>query len=112
VLKALWSGSGWGAFSQVVGPSGGFPACVTGEGAGGAAVLNAVAVGPVSAEVWVGGGCGRLWVHDPAGGWTQVKSQTDAHVLGMSFVNSGGTESGYMGCFRSGPTQQSIIRVH
>jgi len=111
LLAATWSGSGYGAFSQVSPPTGGFPNCVTGGGFDGVPVLNAVGGGPVSGDVWVGGLCGRLWVRDASESWAQVKSQTDAHILGMSFVNTGGAESGYLGCFRSGPTQQSIVRV-
>ena len=47
-----------------------------------------------------------------SGGWTQVKSQTDAHILGMSFVPLGTSNAaGYLAGFRSGPTQQCIVRV-
>jgi len=62
--------------------------------------------------VWAAGACGRLWMRATTGGWTQVKSQTDAHILGMSFVPLGASDAaGYLAGFRSGPTQQCIVRV-
>jgi photosystem II stability/assembly factor-like uncharacterized protein len=112
VLKATYSGGTFGALSEESGPSGGFPRCTTGEAFGDIPVLNAVGVAPVTGQVWVGGACGRLWMRSTSNAWIQVKSQTDAHILGMSFVPLGTTgAAGYLGGFRSGPTQQSIVRV-
>ena len=52
--------------------------------------------------------CGRVWKYAPQV-WTEVKSQTDAHVVGMSFVSTGGADLGYIGGMRQG--QQCIVKV-
>ncbi len=111
VLTATASGGSFGAFTEVAGPTGGFARCLTGKGYDGEAVLTEVEIAPSTNEVWVGGACGRLWKRSTSGTWTNVKSTTDAHVVGMSFVPSGSGAAGYLGCFRASQTQQSIVRV-
>lgn len=58
-----------------------------------------------------GGACGRLWSRTTSGVWTEEKSGTDAHVVGMSFVPNGASAFGFIGGFRSTQTQQCITRV-
>jgi hypothetical protein len=40
-----------------------------------------------SSELWVGGQCGRVWRRTAgvSGVWSEFKSQTDTHILGISF---------------------------
>ena len=77
----------------------------------GVPVLSEVEVAPVTGEVWIGGACGRLWVRSTSGVWSEVKSATDTHVLGMSFVPDGGSARGFIGGFRATNTQHCIISV-
>jgi hypothetical protein len=110
VLKATATAGSFGAFTEVTNTAG-FPLCVTGENYDGVPILNEVEIAPNTGEVWVGGACGRLWVRHTNGSWTQVKSQTDAHVVGMSFVPAGSSAAGYIGAFRTNKSQQCIVRV-
>ncbi len=108
VLTATWSAGNFGAFSEPLPSPPVFPECKTGAGLEGFPVLNEVEIAP-SGAVWVGGACGRVGVRSTSGTWTEVKSQTDAHVVGFSFV-PGGT-AGFVAGYRSSDTQQCIVRV-
>ncbi len=108
VLTSTWASGNFGGFSEPVPAPPVFPECKTGAALDGFPVLNEVEIAPNGA-VWVGGACGRIWVRSTSGTWTEVKSQTDAHVVGFSFV-PGGT-AGFVAGYRSSDTQQCIVRV-
>jgi len=110
VLASTWSSGSFGAFTEVT-PSGGIPACVTGLALADSPVLSEVEVAPNTGEVWVGGACGRLWSRSSGGTWTEKKSGTDAHVVGLSFVADGSGARGFVGGFRNSQTQQCITSV-
>ena len=74
--------------------------------------MDATAVGPLnevavlsSTNVFVGGQCGRVWQGYDGPAWTEQKSQTSFHILGMSFVSQ---DLGYMATLRHGIS--SIVR--
>jgi photosystem II stability/assembly factor-like uncharacterized protein len=113
VLHATYSGGNFGTFSAFS-SAGQFPACVTGYNVRGQSntfgptspVLRALA--PISAsDLWVGGECGRVW-HLVSGMWTEVKSQTDAHIRGISFP--GGSSPGFFVGYRFFQTTQALVR--
>lgn len=110
VLVSDYASGTFGAFSDVT-PTAGIPVCETGVDLGSAPVLSEVDIAPSTGDVWVGGACGRLWSRTSAGAWTEEKSGTDAHVVGMSFVANGGSAYGFIGGFRNSQTQQCITRV-
>ncbi len=107
VLSSPYSGGTFQAFTEVVNPAG-FPRCTAGRGLEEVPVLNEVAVVSTGA-VWVGGACGRMWLRSTTGTWTEVQSQTDAHVVGLSDVPS--SSACYVAGFRSSNTQQCVVRV-
>ncbi len=107
VLTSTWASGNFGDFTEVVNPTG-FPECRTGVALEEVPVLSEIEIAPNGA-VWTGGACGRMWVRSTSGSWTEVKSQTDAHVVGWSFV-PGGT-AGFVAGHRSSDTQQCIVRV-
>jgi hypothetical protein len=110
VLKASWTGTGFGTLSDVTPPST-VPLCVTGNDAYGQAILTEVDVAPNTGEVWIGGACGRVWSRSGSGSWSEIKSQTDAHVIGMSFVPDGSGAVGFIAGFRASQTQQCITSI-
>jgi photosystem II stability/assembly factor-like uncharacterized protein len=103
ILSATLSGGSFSGFS-VVSNLPVIPACTAGTDLGRIAVLNRVKVSP-SGDVWAGGECGRVW-RLSGGTWSEQKSQTDAHVLGISLPTA---SVGYFGCHRQSDTQQSIV---
>ena len=44
---------------------------------------------PLNSDIWVGGECGRVWRRTSSGTWTELKSHTSGHVIGMSLTSSG-----------------------
>jgi hypothetical protein len=68
-------------------------------------VLMEIAVDPASGEIWVAGECGRVWRRTASGAWSEVKSQTDAHVRGLSMTSQGML---FLAGFRATETQQVI----
>jgi photosystem II stability/assembly factor-like uncharacterized protein len=113
VLHATYSGGNFGTFNAFS-SAGQFPACVTGYNVRGQSntfgptspVLRALA--PLSSsELWVGGECGRVW-HLASGTWAEVKSQTDAHIRGISFP--GGSSPGFFVGYRFFQTTQALVR--
>ncbi len=59
--------------------------CVIGDDLESIPVLKCVALTP-NGDVWTGGECGRVWRLDASlGQWTPVRSQTSAHIRGLSF---------------------------
>jgi photosystem II stability/assembly factor-like uncharacterized protein len=109
VLKSTLSSGSFGAFSEDA-PSGGIAACVTGEALAASPVLSEVEVAPNTGDIWIGGACGRLWSKRSTG-WTEVKSGTDAHVVGLSFAADGSGARGFVGGYRDSQTQQCITSV-
>jgi len=81
------------------------PECSVGEGADEVEPLTEVDVVDAT-NVWVAGHCGRVWRFDGAA-WAQHKSQTDAHVRGMSFVSA---DVGYLAGWRESNTQSCIVK--
>jgi len=59
-----------------------------------------------ASNVWVAGQCGRVFKFDGLT-WAQHKSQTDAHVRGMSFISA---DVGYVAAWRDSNTQSCIVR--
>jgi hypothetical protein len=105
ILSSSLSGGTFGQFA----PVNAHPvvsACTAGTDLGRISVLNRVRVAP-SGEVWTGGECGRVW-RLTGGTWQEEKSQTDAHVLGITFP-VGTPAVGYFGCHRQSDTQHSIV---
>jgi photosystem II stability/assembly factor-like uncharacterized protein len=94
---------GGGVFTEVSGYD--IPACVVGEVPDEVEPLTEVEIVDAS-NVWVGGHCGRVFRFDGAT-WTEHKSQTDAHVRGMSFVSA---EVGFLATWRGSNTQSCIVR--
>jgi photosystem II stability/assembly factor-like uncharacterized protein len=109
VLKASWTGTGFGTLSDVT-PTATIPLCVTGADANGQPILTEVEVAPNTGEVWIGGACGRVWFRSGSS-WFEAQSQTDAHVMGMSFVPDGSGAVGFVAGFRASQTQQCITSV-
>lgn len=104
VLKATLSN---GAFSTLVAATTTFSECNVGESPTTADVLGEIEIAPGGA-VWVGGQCGRLWRSSDGVAWNSVRSMTDAHVLGMSFIAA---NSGFVAGHRSNRTGHSIVRI-
>lgn len=106
VLTSTFTGGSFGTFTEVAPPASGFVSCDIGDDLS-AWVLSEVEVAP-GGTVWVAGMCGRTWKR-VAAAWVEIKSQTDAHVVGMSFVSTAGGDVGYVGGLRGG--QQCIVKV-
>ncbi len=110
LIRSTLGGTGYTNFSEVTGPSGGFPDCTIGDVSAAFPVLSEVDIAP-GGHVWVSGKCGRVWKL-ASSTWTELKSQTSSHVVGQSFVP--GSPSGYvgfLGSFRSGQGQHCVVRV-
>ncbi len=107
VLTGTASGGSFSALTEDPGPSGGFPKVYTGKAYEDIPVLNEVEVCAATGEVWVGGACGRLWKRSVTGTWQQVKSGTDAHIVGLSFPSA----TGYAAGMRKSQTQQCVTRI-
>ena len=108
-MTISWTGTGFGTLSDVT-PSYTVPLCEPGNDAFGQPVLTEVEVAPNTGEIWIGGACGRVWFRSGSS-WFEVQSQTDAHVLGMSFVPDGSVAVGFVAGFRASQTQQCITSV-
>ena len=102
IVKAV-GGVMMGQFVDVRGYD--IPECSVGEGADEVEPLTEVEVVDAT-NVWVAGHCGRVWKFDGAT-WAQHKSQTDAHVRGMSFVSA---DVGYLAGWRESNTQSCIVK--
>jgi photosystem II stability/assembly factor-like uncharacterized protein len=108
VLRSAWNGVSFGAFVEQVNPQG-FPQCLTGEELLSSPVLTEVEVAPATNDVWVGGMCGRVWVLR-AGTWTEIQSQTSAHVTDIAFGPAqAASPVGFVNGF--GPGQQCVVRI-
>ncbi len=81
------------------------PECTVGESPAEVEPLTEVEVLSTT-NVWIGGQCGRVWQWNGSA-WIEHKSQTDAHVWGMSFVS--GT-SGFISGQRRSNTQSAIVK--
>jgi hypothetical protein len=113
VFSSPLSGSVPGTFVSAT-PALVVDACNVGNGITEVPVLNSVKIAP-GGDVWVGGQCGRIWMRSAATGiWTDppLKTQTDAHILGMSFAPLSGGYVGYLACFRKDQTQFCIVRYN
>jgi photosystem II stability/assembly factor-like uncharacterized protein len=107
VLVSQYSAGAFGPFTSMT-PQPTASACTVGFDLNTVAVLNRIAINPSNGDLWVGGECGRVW-HFTNGAWIQRKSQTSAHVYGMSATPGGYV---YLGCMRHDNTQQCIVRWH
>ena len=107
VLTGTAAGGSFSALTEDPGPPGGFPKVYTGKAYEDIPVLNEVEVCAATGEVWVGGACGRLWKRSVTGTWQQVKSGTDAHIVGLSFPSA----TGYVAGMRKSQTQQCVTRI-
>jgi photosystem II stability/assembly factor-like uncharacterized protein len=103
VFVSNWSGT---TFSQFMAVSHPFPfsPCAVGEDLGFTPALNRLEIAP-GGRVWVGGECGRVYSYE-SGTWAPHKSQTDAHVRGISFPAD---NRGYFACQRLGVSGWSIV---
>jgi photosystem II stability/assembly factor-like uncharacterized protein len=99
-------GGSFGAFTEVPPPAGGFPRCTIGDDLL-YSVLSEVEIAP-NGDVWVAGMCGRVWKY-ASSAWSPVRSQMDAHVVGMSLVPTQEGYVGYIGGLRR--AQQCIVKV-
>jgi photosystem II stability/assembly factor-like uncharacterized protein len=104
ILSAIGGTNGFGAFTEVNHPP--IPACNVDENLGAVPVLNEVEIA-ADGDVWAAGECGRVWQYTSALGWLERKSQTDAHVYGMSFPAA---DTGFLACQRASRTGPSIVR--
>ena len=105
ILQSSAGTGGFGAFTVLAQT---VPPCTVGAGIDVVPILNEVEIVPGSGPVWVAGQCGRVWRYTTSGGGLLVefKSQTDAHVFGMTFPSSG---IGYMACNRVDGSQSCIV---
>jgi hypothetical protein len=69
-------------------------------------VLSQIEAAP-DGDLWIGGECGRVWQFTPPSLWVEHKSQTDAHVQGLSVP---APDTGMLACQRSSRTGWSIVR--
>lgn len=105
VLKATLAA---GAFSDFVAVGQTFSECAIGDAATSVPVLTEVEIAPGGA-VWIGGQCGKLWKSTDGGvNWISVRSQTDAHVRGMSFPAA---DTGFIACHRQNRSGHCVIRI-
>jgi photosystem II stability/assembly factor-like uncharacterized protein len=106
VLSSTFSGGQFSTFVEVPNPLT-FPPCTVGDDLDSVPILNRVEVAP-GGDVWVGGECGRVWrLH--AGIWDQYKSQTDAHIRGLSFPLDA---YGFAVGFTAGRSAWSVVQFH
>ena len=105
VLKATLSA---GVFSDFIAVGQTFSECAIGDAATAVPVLTEVEIAPGGA-IWVGGQCGKLWKSTDGGAnWNSVRSQTDAHVRGMSFPAA---DTGFIACHRQNRSGHCVIRI-
>jgi photosystem II stability/assembly factor-like uncharacterized protein len=83
-----------------------FLACDAGEDLMRIPVLNEVEIAP-DGDVWIGGECGRVWQFVSPSTWIEHKSETDAHVVGLSVPLA---DTGFLGCHRANRTGSSVVR--
>lgn len=104
LLKSVKSGGVFGRFD----PHRTVAACVIGDAAEPPqySVLNKIALDTAN-NIWIAGTCGRVWKVTSTS-LEPFKSQTDAHVLGMSFPAE---DVGFLACHRASRTGHSIVRV-
>jgi photosystem II stability/assembly factor-like uncharacterized protein len=113
VLASTFAGGSFRRFNVVAEPAGGFPLCLTNESAndlGRTPVLTEAEIHPATGDLWVGGQCGRVWKRTAVGAWTEFKSQTDTHILGISFGVDGSSVKGYFGGHRDEFPQGCVVR--
>jgi photosystem II stability/assembly factor-like uncharacterized protein len=84
-----------------------FTSCTIGTDLGRIPILNEIAVNPSTNDIWVGGECGRVWRRTGSGSWSELKSQTSGHVVGLSLTASGHV---YASTMRQNETQQGLTR--
>ena len=58
-------------------------------------------------DIWITGQCGRVWRRTLSGSWTELKSQTSTHLLGISFPSA---NTGYFGGLRKEQPQHCVVR--
>lgn len=105
VLKATLSA---GVFSDFIAVAQTFSECAIGDAATAVPVLTEVEIAPGGA-IWIGGQCGKLWKSTDGGvNWNSVRSQTDAHVRGMSFPAA---DTGFIACHRQSRSGHCVIRI-
>ena len=105
VLKSSFSA---GVFSDFVAVAQTFSECAIGDAATSVPVLTEVEIAPGGA-VWIGGQCGKLWKSTDGGAnWLSVRSLTDAHVRGMSFLAE---NTGFIACHRQNRSGHCVIRI-
>ena len=105
ILRSDYSGGEFGAFAPIS-PHPTIPACMVSGDLTRIPVLNEIAVNAANGDIWVGGECGRLWRYTSAGGWNELKSQTDGHVVGISLAGG----YAYVQAYRMTNTQQVMTR--
>jgi len=107
ILRSDFAGGTFGQFAPISHPE--MPACTIGGDLDRPEilVLNQIAVNSSNGDIWVGGECGRVWRFTTGLGWSQLKSQTDAHINGMSLTPSGHL---YVNGTRLSNTQQCLTR--
>ncbi|MDZ4771608.1 MAG: hypothetical protein SGI72_00600 [Planctomycetota bacterium] len=85
VFSSTLSGGTFSTFTAITGPSGTGP-CSIGDALGWAP-LDSIAVA-TNGDLWVGGECGRVWRRSSST-WTEVKSQTDGHIVDLASAPGG-----------------------
>jgi len=81
-------GGTFGAFVKIASqPT--LAACTVGGDLGRIPILNEIVVNATNGDLWVGGECGRVWRMTSAGTWTEFKSNTSGHVIGLSLTSTG-----------------------
>jgi photosystem II stability/assembly factor-like uncharacterized protein len=103
VLSSTAVGSKFGPFVPMSHPP--IPACDAGDDLGRVPVLTEVEIAP-DGDVWIAGECGRLWQLVPPSTWIEHKSQTDAHVLGLSVPAA---DTGFLAGHRIGRTGSAVV---
>lgn len=110
VLASTFNGTSFGTF--VLDPA--VPlidSCTVGDDLESVPVLNRVEI-TQGGDIWIGGECGRVWRFTPGAGssaWYPFKSQTDAHIRGLSFPLAG---NGFAAAFRASTSAYSVIGYH
>jgi hypothetical protein len=96
VLTSTFSNGSFGTFTPLSGTPA-FPLCLSNEPADDLDEVPALIEAEIdpSGNLWVGGQCGRVWRRTSAGSWTEFKSQTNTHILGISFGVNGSSVMGY-----------------
>jgi len=106
VYRSDYAGGTFGLFVKLPSqPS--FTACTVGGDLGRIPILNEIAVNASNGDIWVGGECGRVWRRTSSGTWTEFKSNTSGHVIGMSLTSSGHL---YVSSMRQDETQHGLTR--